>query len=148
MASTKAAPDETAAAGIEGAFQLVPLARLVESKTNPRRHFAGLDELTASVKQHGVLTPLLVRKSQWHRIDEEESSELEIIAGARRYRAAKAAKLEAVPVRIMELTDQQALEFQVIENLQRAEVHPLDEAIGYQQLIESVKTDAETGKPY
>lgn len=140
MASTKAAPDVTANAGIEGAFQLVELSRLIESKTNPRRHFAGLDELTASVKQHGVLTPLLVRPVP--------GLDYEIIAGARRYRAAKAAKLPAVPVRVMELTDQQALEFQVIENLQRAEVHPLDEAIGYQQLIESVKTDAETGKPY
>ena len=118
---------------IPAQFTTLAISELHESKTNPRRHFAGLDDLTASVKQHGVLTPLLVRA--------DGRSGYEIIAGARRYRAAKAAKLEQLPVRVLELDDAQALEFQVIENLQREDVHPLDEALGYQALLKDGKYD-------
>src|SRR5579872_5003798 len=106
----------------------IEVTRLRESKMNPRRHFAGLDELTASVKQHGVLTPLLVRSVS---DGNTTSTKYEIIAGARRYRAAKAAGIDSLPVRVLDLDDAQALEFQVIENLQREDVHPLDEALGY-----------------
>lgn len=125
-------------------FAPLPLESLHESKTNPRRHFAGLDELTASIKQHGVLTPLLVRPVPSDEQPEigyakAHPTEYELVAGARRYRAAKAAKLETVPCRILKLTDEQALEFQVIENLQREDVHPLDEANGYAQLVKSGK---------
>ena len=121
---------------LESTFGTVRLAQLHESKTNPRRHFSGLEELTGSVKQHGVLTPLLVRP-----LDNEGSDlpRFEIVAGARRYRAAKAAGLGSVPVRVLELDDAQALEFQVIENLQREDVHPLDEALGYQALLKAGK---------
>jgi len=116
----------------------IEVTRLRESKMNPRRHFAGLDELTASVKQHGVLTPLLVRSVS---DGNTTSTKYEIIAGARRYRAAKAAGIDSLPVRVLDLDDAQALEFQVIENLQREDVHPLDEALGYQALLKAGKHD-------
>src|SRR5690348_5608855 len=123
MASAAPAPDGLTNTGHMG-FRVVSLNLIQESKTNPRRHFAGIDELTASVKQHGVLTPLLVRQTE--PFDPNAPGTYEIVAGARRYRAATKAKLESVPVRILQLTDEQALEFQVIENLQREDVHPLD----------------------
>lgn len=108
----------------------LPIGDLVESKTNPRRHFdeAKLRELAQSAKEHGILEPLLVRP---------KNGKHEIVAGARRYRAAKIAELVTLPVRIMELGDAQALEIQVIENLQREDVHPLEEAEGYARLLKS-----------
>lgn len=114
-------------------YRLVALDALVESETNPRRHFEGLEELTASIKEHGVLTPLLVRSTG--KIDLYE-----IIAGARRYRAASAANAEQVPVVVREMSDEQAIELQIVENLQRRDVHPLDEALGYQRLIDLGQT--------
>ncbi len=110
-------------------FQIVSIGRLAESETNPRQHFSqrGMQELTDSVRRSGVLTPLLVRPVNGH---------LEIIAGARRFRAAKAAKLTELPVRVKEMGNGEALEIQVIENLQREDVHPLEEALGYQALLD------------
>lgn len=113
-------------------FCMMDLRELYESDTNPRRHFEGLEELTASVKEHGVLTPLLVRRSQAN----GRAELYEIIAGARRYRAAKIAECKHVPVRIKDMSDEQAIELQIVENLQRRDVHPLDEALGYQRLID------------
>lgn len=125
-------------------FQIVGIAQLEESKTNPRQHFAkdALSDLTKSIAEKGVLVPLLVRPR-----DLDASTDLnqfEILAGARRYRAAKAAGLKQVPVLIRDLDDTQALEVQVIENLQRADVHPLEEAEGYKQLLEKGKYDVES----
>ncbi|MHB1960323.1 MAG: ParB/RepB/Spo0J family partition protein [Acidobacteriaceae bacterium] len=110
-------------------YRNLPLAVLTESKTNPRRIFedAALKELAASIRSQGVLSPLLVRPLN------ERS--FEIVAGARRYRAAKMAEAESVPVRIVNLTDAEALEAQLIENLQRRDVHPLDEAQGFRALL-------------
>ena len=103
-------------------FQVISLDRVVESKTNPRRTFRGMEELTESVRAHGVLVPLLVRLV---------NGDFEIVAGARRYRAAQAAKLPEIPVRVKELGDDEALELQVIENCQREDVHPnCHEAMG------------------
>lgn len=107
-------------------FRYLPLADVRESPNNPRRNFKGMEELTASVTAHGVLVPLLVRPVDGY---------MEIIAGARRYRAAKAAKLDVVPARIREMSDDEALELQVVENLQREDVHPMEEAVGYQHLL-------------
>lgn len=122
-------------------FCMLDLRELYESDTNPRRRFEGLDELTASVKEHGVLTPLLVRhRPHSMKIPGVPSALYQIIAGARRYRAARAAECSLVPVRIKEMTDQQAIELQIVENLQRRDVHPLDEAIGFQRLIELGQT--------
>ena len=128
-------------------YRNLPLAVLTESKTNPRRIFedAALKELASSIRSQGVLSPLLVRPLN------ERS--FEIVAGARRYRAAQMAESETVPVRIVNLTDAEALEAQLIENLQRRDVHPLEEAHGFRALLnlEEPKYDieqiaAKTGK--
>ncbi len=110
-------------------YRNVPLTALEESKTNPRRVFdeTALKELAESIRSQGVLSPLLVRPIADHRF--------EIVAGARRYRAALLAESETVPVRIVPLTDAQALEAQLIENLQRRDVHPLEEAQGFRALL-------------
>jgi ParB family transcriptional regulator, chromosome partitioning protein len=107
----------------------VPLAELVESSTNPRRTFDDerLEELTESIRSKGVLSPLLARKVNGH---------FEIVSGARRYRAALRAGLQEVPVRIVAPNDEEALETQIIENIQRADVHPFEEAQGFRALLE------------
>ncbi|MHB2006589.1 MAG: ParB/RepB/Spo0J family partition protein [Acidobacteriaceae bacterium] len=110
-------------------YRNVPLSILTESKSNPRRIFedAALKELADSIRSQGVLSPLLVRP-----LNERG---FEIVAGARRYRAAQMAESETVPVRIVNLTDAEALEAQLIENLQRRDVHPLEEAQGFRALL-------------
>jgi ParB family chromosome partitioning protein len=124
----------------------VPLAELVESSTNPRRTFDDerLEELAESIRSKGVLSPLLARKVKGH---------FEIVSGARRYRAALRAGLQEVPVRIVAPNDEEALETQIIENIQRADVHPFEEAQGFRALIEREgarytleKIAAKTGK--
>lgn len=113
------------------AFQIVPLSELRECPLNPRKHFdqARLDELARSMAPPvGVLEPLLVRPAKG-------KTPYEIVAGARRFRAAQIAGLAAVPVLVRSLTDAQVLELMVIENNQRDDVHPLEEADGYAQLM-------------
>jgi ParB/RepB/Spo0J family partition protein len=111
-------------------FLNVPLAELHESPTNPRKQFdaAGLKEMAASIREHGVLMPLLVRRHP------SIPGHLEVVAGARRLRAAQLAGIAEVPARIKDLDDKAVLEVQVIENLQRQDIHPLEEADGYQAL--------------
>ncbi|HEV3026997.1 MAG TPA: ParB/RepB/Spo0J family partition protein, partial [Planctomycetota bacterium] len=118
----------TQAAAIEQEFKLLALDLIKESKTNPRKTFdpKQLEDLTASVKEKGVIVPVLVRPV---------GADFEVVAGARRFRAAKKAGLLEIPAIIRELSDDQALEAQVIENLQRADVHPLEEADGYKALL-------------
>jgi ParB family transcriptional regulator, chromosome partitioning protein len=82
----------------------------------------------ASLKTQGILAPLLVR--------ELEESRYEVVAGARRLRAARLADLEKLPVRIVKLTDAEAIEAQCVENLQREDIHPLEEALGFKSLLE------------
>lgn len=112
------------------AAQLVPLDRIIPSKTNPRHTFdlAKLAELTESVRRHGVLQPVLVRP---------KGQGFELVAGERRYRAAKAAGLAEIPASVRDLSDVAVLELQVIENLQREDIHPLEEAQGYRRLLET-----------
>lgn len=109
------------------ALQLVSLAAITESKTNPRRHFdkAALEELTESIRAHGVLSPILLRPM---------GEGFELVAGARRFRAARAAGLAEIPAIVRELDDRATLELQVVENLQRSDLHPLEEAQGYRLL--------------
>ena len=107
----------------------LPLDRLRPSPTNPRRRFdrAAMDELTESVRQHGIFQPILVRP-----IDAED---FEIVAGERRFRAAKAVGLGSIPAIVRPLQDQEAIELQVLENLQREDLDPLEEADGYDALV-------------
>jgi ParB family chromosome partitioning protein len=114
------------------AFRDIPLNRIQESKTNPRRSFdeTKLAELADNIRQHGVLQPVLVRP-----LPGGEDGFFELVAGARRYRASKLAGRETIPATVRELTDTQCLELQLIENLQRADVHELDEARGYAALM-------------
>lgn len=111
-------------------YRNIALASLVESPTNPRKRFdeTSLQELAASLKAQGLLEPLLVR--------EQEKERYEVVVGARRLRAAKLAGVSQVPVRVVSLTDAQTIEAQVVENLQREDIHPLEEAMGFRSLLE------------
>jgi ParB family chromosome partitioning protein len=110
-------------------YRELPLALLNESKTNPRRVFddVSLRELAASIRSQGVLSPLLVRPLT--------ENGFEIVAGARRYRAAQMAEAVTVPVRIKQMSDTEVLEAQLVENLIRAEIHPMEEAEGFARLL-------------
>jgi ParB family chromosome partitioning protein len=110
-------------------YRDLPLSQLNETKTNPRRVFdeLALKELAASIRSQGVLSPLLVRPLT--------ENGFEIVAGARRYRAAQMAESATVPVRIVHLSDAEALAAQLVENLIRAEIHPMEEAEGFARLL-------------
>jgi ParB family chromosome partitioning protein len=118
---------ETASSG----QKRLPLDFIIANRANPRRDFDTdqLDELTNSIREKGVMQPLLVRPS-------EDPNIFEIIAGERRWRAAQRAGLHDVPVIIREVDDKEALELAIIENVQRVDLNPLEEAQGYEQLIE------------
>lgn len=103
----------------------IPIGSLKESPTNTRRTWGDLDELAASFRDVGILQPLVARRLNGH---------YELVFGHRRFRAAQKAKLELVPVIVRVMSDAQALEAQVIENLQRKDQHPLEEAEGFEQL--------------
>ena len=105
--------------------------QLVQGKYQPRTQFneQALSELAESIRRNGVMQPIIVRPTS-------QSSRYEIIAGERRWRAAKLAGLNRVPVIIREIDDKQALELALVENVQRQDLLPLEEAIGYQRLIE------------
>jgi ParB family chromosome partitioning protein len=114
-----------------GGQKRLPLDFIIANRANPRRDFDSeqLDELTNSIREKGVMQPLLVRPS-------EDPNIFEIIAGERRWRAAQRAGLHDVPVIIREVDDKEALELAIIENVQRVDLNPLEEAQGYEQLIE------------
>src|SRR5271168_2810342 len=133
MNTVMAVTASKAVAPFVSVFQDIPLNRIQESQTNPRRTFdeAKLAELAGNIRQHGVLQPVLVRP-----LPDGEDGFFELVAGARRYRASKIAGQETIPATVRELTDMQCLELQLIENLQRADVHELDEARGYSALIQ------------
>jgi ParB/RepB/Spo0J family partition protein len=121
--------------GLPAGAHMMALSELVESDTNPRKHFTGLDELAASIAKVGILVPLLVRPN--------EGQTYEVVAGHRRFRAAQLAGLTEVPVDVRELSDVQTLEVQLIENVQRSDLSPLEEADGYQRLMEVAGYTAE-----
>jgi len=133
MKATMVASGTKAVPPVVSWIQDIPLAKIRESKTNPRKQLdeSKLAELAENIRQHGVLQPVLVRP-----LPEGEADTYELVAGARRFRASKLAKRESIPATVRELTDAQALELQVIENVQRVDVHPLDEAQGYAALIQ------------
>lgn len=128
-AGTQAVTDSGAdATGI--ARRTMPVAMLRPGKFQPRRNFddATLVELAESITAHGILQPLLVRPV--------EGGQHEIVCGERRWRAAQKARLHDVPVIVRAMTDEQAMQIALIENLQREDLNPLDEAEGYQRLME------------
>jgi ParB family transcriptional regulator, chromosome partitioning protein len=118
-------------------FQTLPLTDIHESTTNPRRTFdeSKLAELAASLRTQGLIQPITVRPN---------SEGYEIVAGARRFRAAHLAEMGEIPVRIVQLSDEQAIEWQLIENSQRVDVHPYEEAQGFQRLLDLPGYDVAT----
>ncbi len=109
----------------------LPVEFIIANRANPRRDFdpEQLDDLTNSIREKGVMQPLLVRPT-------DDPNIFEIIAGERRWRASQRAGLHDVPVIIREVDDREALELAIIENVQRVDLNPLEEAMGYGQLIE------------
>ena len=114
-----------------GGVKKLPVEFIIANRANPRRTFNNeqLEELTNSIREKGVMQPLLVRPS-------DDPNIFEIIAGERRWRAAQKAGLHEVPVIVRDVGDKEALELAIIENVQRADLNPLEEAMGYGQLIE------------
>lgn len=119
-----------AAASNNDSANVVSLSEIHPNPNQPRTHFneTELEELSESIRAHGVLQPLLVRK---------DGDGYEIIAGERRYQASKIAGLEEVPVVIKDVDDQEMLQLALIENLQRSDLNPIEEAKGYRQLIKA-----------
>ena len=112
-----------------------PIESLKANPRNPRKNFTDteLDQLADSIKERGVIQPIVVRAAPG------EANTFEIIAGERRWRAAQRAGLHEVPIAVVEATDQQSLEFAIIENVQRADLNPIEEATGYAALMEQHK---------
>ena len=110
---------------------------LVPNKYQPRKIFdeTSLDELTESIKERGMIQPIIVRKSN------DDKLKFEIIAGERRWLAAQRAGLHNVPVVVTEADDLKSLEFAIVENVQRHDLNPLEEAQGYKRLINEFSYD-------
>ena len=121
--------DDVLKAETTGSLYL-PIAQVESCSSQPRKHFdeAALAELADSIREHGIIQPLTVRKLA--------SGYYQIIAGERRWRAARLAGLQEVPVIVMEADDRKAAELAMIENLQREDLNPMEEAAGYQALME------------
>ncbi len=112
------------------ADQRVPVEKLVPNPNQPRRDFAreSLEELAASIREKGVIQPLIVR--------ERPGGTFEIVAGERRWRAAQLAQVHDLPVVVRDLDDTEVLEVAIIENIQRADLNPVEEAMAYRQLMD------------
>ena len=124
---------------IETEKNLLQISDLIPNKYQPRKIFDedNLNDLTNSIKERGILQPIIVRKSN------DEKSKFEIIAGERRWMAAQRAGLHNVPVVITEANDLKSLEFSIVENVQRHDLNPLEEAQGYKRLIDEFSYDQE-----
>lgn len=118
--------------GVVGMDHVVPIENIHPNPTQPRRSFNkdDLQELADSIVAKGVLQPLIVRKNPTNPIG------YEIVAGERRWRAAQIAKLHELPVLVREYSDDEVLEIAIIENVQRADLNPVEEAAGYRQLMD------------
>jgi ParB family chromosome partitioning protein len=110
-------------------FQYIAIDQIHESATNPRRTFdeSKLQELAESIRTNGLIQPITVRPN---------SEGFEIVAGARRFRAAQLAEVFSLPARIVDIDDAQALVWTLLENAQRVDVHPYEEAQGFQRLLD------------
>lgn len=120
----------------EETIQELNIKEIRPNPYQPRKVFdeESIEELRKSIEQHGILQPIIVRKS---------IKGYEIVVGERRYRAAKAAKLETIPVVVRELDEQQMMELAVLENLQREDLTPVEEALAYHMLMERLKLTQE-----
>ena len=123
------AVEDAAGSSPRRADQLVPIEQVAPNPDQPRRTFAQeqLDELASSIREKGIIQPLIVR-----RVD----GSYQIVAGERRWRAAQLANLHEVPVIIRDYDETEVLEIAIIENIQRADLNPIDEAAGYKQLMD------------
>jgi ParB family chromosome partitioning protein len=117
----------------------VPIEFLKPNPKNPRHNFAAadLDELTASIRERGIIQPVIVRSIKGSK------DSYEIVAGERRWRAAQRAGLHDIPIVALEVSDSEALELAIIENVQRADLNPLEEAGGYQALADEYRRSHE-----
>jgi len=124
---------------VESKTNKLLLSEIVPNKFQPRKNFdeENLDDLTNSIKERGIIQPIIVRKSN------SDASKFEIIAGERRWLAARKAGLHDIPVVITEADDLKSLEFAIVENVQRHDLNPLEEAQGYKRLIDEFSYDQE-----
>jgi ParB family chromosome partitioning protein len=122
--------ESTGQSGQGAAERFVPIEKIVPNPEQPRKRFAedDLNELTASIKEKGVIQPLIVRA--------KGDGTFEIVAGERRWRAAQQAQQHQLPVIVRDFTDTEVLEVAIIENIQRADLNPIEEAAGYRQLMD------------
>ena len=125
-------PTDTQPAAAPASDSVVPIERVHPNPDQPRHTFekADLDDLAASIGEKGIIQPLIVRSHP------SKDGEYEIVAGERRWRAAQLAKLHEVPIVIRDFTDTEVLEVAIIENIQRANLNPIEEALGFHQLME------------
>jgi len=124
---------------VESKTNKLPLGEIIPNKFQPRKNFdeSNLDDLTNSIKERGVIQPIIVRKSN------TDKTKYEIIAGERRWIAARKAGLHEIPVVVTQVDDLKSLEFAIVENVQRHDLNPLEEAQGYQRLIDEFSYDQE-----
>ncbi|MEP0943949.1 MAG: ParB/RepB/Spo0J family partition protein [Rhizobiaceae bacterium] len=117
--------------------RVVPIESIRANPNNPRRQFteSELEDLSQSIAEHGLIQPILVRSARPVE-NAEVVYDYEIIAGERRWRAAQRAGVHSVPILLREVDDRQALELAIIENVQRADLNPVEEALGYRQLMD------------
>ncbi|MEM1075992.1 MAG: ParB/RepB/Spo0J family partition protein, partial [Pseudomonadota bacterium] len=116
--------------GLSAAEKRIPIEQIAPNPEQPRKRFedSDLDDLTASIREKGVIQPLIVRST--------DANRYEIVAGERRWRAAQRAQLHELPVVVRDFTDVEVLEVAIIENIQRADLNPIEEAAGYRQLMD------------
>ena len=124
---------------VETKINKLLLSEIIPNKYQPRKNFddENLNDLTNSIKERGVIQPIIVRKSS------NDNSKYEIIAGERRWLAARKAGLHDIPVVLTDVDDLKSLEFAIVENVQRHDLNPLEEAQGYKRLIDEFSYDQE-----
>ena len=117
----------------------ISISSIIKNKLQPRKRFDkdSLDELTNSIRERGIIQPIIVRKSS------DQNGKYEIVAGERRWHAAQSAGLHDVPIVEVEADDLKSLEFAIVENVQRSDLNPIEEAMGYQKLIDEFNYDQE-----
>ena len=117
----------------------ISISSIIRNKYQPRKKFEkeSLEELTNSIRERGIIQPIIVRKS------EDQDDKYEIVAGERRWQAAQSAGLHEIPAIVIKADNLKSLEFAIVENVQRKDLNPLEEAEGYKRLIEDFNYDQE-----